>query len=163
MSADTTWSKWLSTQFAVGYRNTFDDRVGNTITFAAPNVAANPTGTWAIGMTGGIPASDLVQPVRQKAIRFSALATNDFFEGRVHSQSIIGADFVRTDGGVITYAYVRADANFNPTTTNAAIPTGYSYTPALWWDASGGPSRYPLWRPRQTSRVTYNGVNYVRV
>ena len=49
MTADTKWSRWVTTQFATGYRNTYDDRVGNTITFAAPNVATNPTGTWAIG------------------------------------------------------------------------------------------------------------------
>ena len=163
LSADTKWNKWLTTQVAAGYRGTFDSRVGNTITFAAPNVATNPTGTWAIGQTGGMPVSDLVQPARQKTMRFSALATNDFFEGRVHSQSIVGADFVRTDGAVITYDYVRADANFNPTTTNTAIATGYSYTGPLWWSVADGPVRRPLWEPRVANRVTYNGVNYVRV
>ena len=163
LSADTKWNQWLTTQLALGYRDTFDSRVGNTITFAAPNVATNPTGTWAIGQTGGMPVSDLVQPVRQKTIRFSALATNDFFGGRVHSQSIIGADFVRTDGAVITYDYVRADANFNPTTTNTAIGTGYTYTGPLWWSVNDGPVRRPLWEPRRASRITYNGVNYVRV
>ncbi len=163
LTADTKWSKWLTTQVAAGYRTTFDSRVGNTITFAAPNVATNPTGTWAIGQTGGMPVSDLVQPVRQKTIRFSALATNDFFGGKVHSQSIIGADFVRTDGAVITYDYVRADANGNPTTTNPAIATGYSYTGPLWYAVNDGPVRRPLWEPRRTSHVTYNGVNYVRV
>ena len=163
LTADTRWNKWLSTQFALGYRDTFDSRVGNTITFAAPNLATNPTGTWAIGQTGGMPVSDLVQPARQKAIRFSALATNEFFEGRVHSQSIIGADFVRTDGAVITYDYVRADANFNPTTTNTAIATGYSYTGPLWYSVADGPVRRPFWQPRRADRVTYNGVNYVRV
>lgn len=163
LTADTRWSKWLTTQFAVGYRDTFDSRVGNTITFAAPNVATNPTGTWAVGQTGGMPVSDLLQPARQKAVRFSALAIHDFFDGRVHSQSIIGADFVRTDGAVITYDYVRADANFNPTKINSAIGTGYSYTGPLWWSVADGPVRRPLWQPRRASQVTYNGVNYVRV
>src|SRR6185369_1487559 len=163
LTADTKWNKWLTTQVAGAYRTTFDSRVGNTITFAAPNVATNPTGTWAIGQTGGMPVSDLVQPVRQKTIRFSALATNDLFGGKVHSQSIIGADFVRTDGAVITYDYVKADANWNPTTTNTAIATGYSYTGPLWYPVVDGPVRKPLWEPRRQQRVTYNGQNYVRV
>ncbi len=163
LTADTKWNSWLTTQLALGYRTTFDSRVGNTITFAAPNVATNPTGTWAIGQTGGMPVSDLAQPVRQKTIRFSALATNDFFDGKVHSQSIIGADFVRTDGAVITYDYVKADANFNPITTNTAIGTGYSYTGPLWYSVADGPQRRPLWEPRVANRVTYNGQNYVRV
>lgn len=163
LTADTKWSKALSTQFAAGYRSTFDDRVGNTITFAAPNLATNPTGTWAVGQTGGIPVSSLVQPARTKAVRFSAMLTNDLFGGRVKSQSIIGADFVRTDGAIITYAYVKADANFNPTTTNTAIGTGYSYAPAMWWSVADGPQRRPLWQPRRADRVTYNGQNYVRV
>ena len=163
LTADTRWNRWLTTQVAAGYRDTFDSRVGNTITFAAPNLATNPTGTWAVGQTGGIPVSDLVQPARQKAIRFSALLTHDLFNGRVHSQTVMGADFVRTDGAVITYAYVRADANFNPTTTNPAIGTGFSYPGPLWWSVADGPVRRPLWQPRRDQRVTYNGVNYVRV
>ena len=163
LSADTKWNKWLTTQIALGYRDTFDSRVGNTITFAAPNVATNPTGIWAVGQTGGIPVSDLVQPARQKTIRFSAMVTNDFFDGKVHSQSIIGADFVRTDGAVITYAYVKADSNFNPTTTNTATATGFSYAGPLWWGVNDGPVRRPLWEPRVSSHVTFNGVNFVRV
>ena len=163
LTADTKWNRWLTTQFAVGYRDTYDDRVGNTITFAAPNLASNPTGTWAIGQTGGIPVGSLTQPARTKAVRFSTLFTNDLLGGRVHSQSIIGADFVRTDGVVITYAYVKADGNFNPTTTNTAIGTGFSYAPALWYSVNNGPERYPFWRPRVDDRVTYNGQNYVRV
>ncbi|MBI5769935.1 MAG: TonB-dependent receptor plug domain-containing protein [Verrucomicrobia bacterium] len=167
-TADTKWNRWLTTQVALGYRSTFDSRVGNTITFAAPNLATNPTGTWAVGMTGGIPANDLVQPARQKAIRASALITNELFGGRVHSQSIIGADFVRTDGAVITYAYVKADANWNPIigtkgTTAAAPPTGHQYAPQLWWPISDGPVRRPLWQPRRATRVTYAGQNYVRI
>jgi len=162
-TADTRWNSWLTTQLALGYRETFDSRVGNTITFAAPNLATNPTGTWAIGQTGGMPVSDLVQPVRQKTIRFSALATNHLFGDRALSQTIVGADFVRTDGAVITYDYVRADANFNPTTANTANATGFNYTPALWWTVADGPVRRPLWTPRRDLRVTYNGVNYVRV
>jgi outer membrane receptor protein involved in Fe transport len=163
LTADTKWNRVLTTQVAVGYRDTFDDRVGNTITFAAPNLATNPTGQWAIGQTGGIPTSSLSQPARTKAARFSALFTNELFGGKVHSQSIIGADFFRTDGVLITYAYVRADSNFVPTRTNTAIGTGFTYAPALWYGVNDGPVRRPFWQPRRDDKVTYNGVNYVRV
>lgn len=163
LTADTKWNRLLTTQFATGYRNTYDDRVGNTITFAAPNLATNPTGQWAIGQTGGIPISSLTQPARTKAVRFSALLTNDFFGGKVHSQSIIGADFVRTDGVLITYAYVKADSNFNPTKTNTAIGTGYSYASQLWYGVNDGPVRRPFFQPRRVDRVTIAGQNYVRV
>lgn len=165
LTADTQWNSWLSTQAAVGYRSTYDDRVGNTITFAAPNVATNPTGDFAVGMTGGIPLSDLSQPIRMKAVRFSALANNTFslFGTRVSSQSILGADFVRTDGAVITYAYVKADDSFNPTKVSTANATGYSYGSNLYWNVGNGPVAYPLFHPRIANRVVYQGQNYVRV
>jgi outer membrane receptor for ferric coprogen and ferric-rhodotorulic acid len=174
LTADTVWNRMVTTQFAVGYRNTYDDRVGNTITFASPDVATNPVlvpGTsatapvkqWAIGQTGGIPLSSLTQPARTKAVRFSALFTNDLFNNSVKSQSIIGADFVRTDGVLITYAYVRADANFEPTLTNTAIGTKYTYAPAQWYGINDGPNLRPFFKPRRDDKVTLNGVNYVRV
>lgn len=167
-TADTEWTKWLSTQVAAGYRTTFDSRVGNTITFGAPNLATNPTGQWGVGETGGMPLSDLVQPVRQKTLRVSALLTNDLFNGRAQSKTIFGGDFVRTDGGVITYAYVKADSSFNPIlvtkgTTATNPPTGYSYGSQLWYGVNNGPIAEPFGKPRDPQRLTINGQNYVRV
>ena len=50
-TADTRWNRWLTTQVALGYRDTFDSRVGNTITFAAPNLANSTSIDGAVART----------------------------------------------------------------------------------------------------------------
>jgi outer membrane receptor protein involved in Fe transport len=160
--AETRWNSWLSTQLSAGYRHETRWKVGNSgVSFLAPNVASNPTGTWAVSMGGGS-ATYLWEPVRQKVARLSALATNDLFGKRVHSQTIVGVDFTRTDGAVNTYAFEQADSNWNVIKTTAAANNGYTVLPTVFWGVPNGPVKQPLW-PRYDSRITYNGVNYVRI
>lgn len=164
LTVDTNWNSWLSTQFAVGYDNYFDDRINNTLTLYAPNNTSNPLGVWAMGETGGSPMSDTTEPSRTKGIRFSALITKDLFHGRAHTQTTLGVDFIRGDQGQITYDYFKADANFNiitgvgPRSTNG----GYSIVPRVYWSVDNGPIKYPLWEVAGQKMVTYQGVNYVR-
>ena len=160
--AETRWTDWLSTQASLGYRHETRWKVGNSgVSFLAPNVTANPTGAWAVSMGGGS-ATYLWEPVRQKVARLSALATNDLFGKRVRSQTIVGVDFTRTDGAVNTYAFEQADANWNVIKSVATANNGYTVLPTVYWAVPNGPVKNPLW-PRYDSRITYNGVNYVRI
>jgi hypothetical protein len=111
LTAETRWSSWLSTQISAGYRHETRWKVGNSgVSFLAPTVAANPTGTWAVSMGGGS-ATYLWEPVRQKVLRASALLSHELFGGRVRSQTVLGSDFTRTDGAVNTYSFAQADSN----------------------------------------------------
>lgn len=155
ITAETQWRPWLSTQIAAGYTNSYDDRLtgGN---LAAPNLSSNPfPGQWATDAT----PSDQAELARTKVLRVSALFNNELFGGKVKSQSVIGADYQRTDSAVISYGYYLADANFNPVLTSAGARTGVA---AVWWPVNNGPVKYtPLPFP-DTPRINVNGNNYVR-
>ena len=161
LTAESRWNNWLSTQVSGGYRTDDVRKVGNAgITFYAPNAAANPTGQWAVSGANGL-TSTIERPVRQKAARFAALATNSFFGGRARSQTIAGVDFTRTDGASRTINYVLADSNFNPVKSAATANNGYTLIPTIFWPVTNGPVETPFWG-RYDQRITYNGVNYVR-
>jgi outer membrane receptor for ferric coprogen and ferric-rhodotorulic acid len=163
LTAETRWSSWLSTQISGGYRWERRKKMQNSgVTFQAPNVNSNPTGTWAVTVGSGSGAATYTwQPVRQKVARFSALAEKDFFGGRARTKTVTGVDTTRTDGAVNGYYFVQMDENWNPVrgTTNF---NGYIPMPAVWWPVTNGPVKDPLW-PREDSRITWNGVNYGRV
>ncbi|HVX29241.1 MAG TPA: TonB-dependent receptor, partial [Nitrolancea sp.] len=164
ISANTKWSSWLSTQASAGYNDYRSDRVSlGSFSLYAPTASGNGVaGKWALG---GIP-SDSYQPARTKAVRFSALASNNLFHDRVHSDTILGADFTRTDLAQIAYSYFQADANFNAIVTGTPIPGvtangGRTALTKQFWSIDDGPMIYPLFSPR-ASQVTINGVNFVR-
>lgn len=160
LTADTKWNSWLTSQFVVGYQHHYDDHVFPGLSLLAPNVSSNTTGQWAMS---GVP-SDVVETSRNKAIRFSLLATNSLFRDRVKSQTIIGADFVREDLSVMIYNYFQADSNFVATRlpTAPAITQNRLQITAQQWAIGSGPLSYPLWKPRQIN-VTVKGQNYVRM
>jgi outer membrane receptor protein involved in Fe transport len=161
VQAENRWNSWLSTQLSLGYRTETRKKVGNSsVSFLAPGATSNPLGTWAVSM-GGSSATYLWEPVRQKVARFSGLATNDFFSGRAHSQTVFGADFTRTDGAVNSYYFVQADGSFNAVKSASTANNGYLLIPTIFWPVTNGPVKYPLWN-RESTRITYNGVNYIR-
>lgn len=159
MTADTTWTPWLSTQLSAGYDDFYYDLATASLSFYAPQSTSNPLGVWAAGVTPG----DLAEPGRSKAIRFVALATNDLFGGKAHSQTIVGGDFLRQDGAQFTYAWLQADSNFNATVNPATIATigGRTLLPKQYWSIANGFAPYPFFGPR-SPRITIGGVNYVR-
>ena len=144
--------------------NHVGDYVNSSPTFTAPNVAANTfPGQWAAGLTGTNPMSDVEQPDRTKAARVSALATNDFFDGKIHSETVLGADYDEGTSAQITYSYFQADSNFNVIVNSASTANqGRTATPKLYWPIPRGPLAYPLTAPR-ANRITVAGVNYVRM
>jgi hypothetical protein len=158
ISIDTQVNRWLTTHIAAGYDDFRDDHAQNGLTYYAPNTSGNTLGSvWAAALTPG----DTISPRRTKAIRISALATNDFFGGLVHSQTSFGADNVASESATWSYLYYQADSNFNviygaPNTLN-----GRTAMPKQIWSIDNGPVAYPLFGPR-TPYVTIGGVNYVR-
>ena len=158
---DTHWNNWLSSQIGLGYRSDTDNKIGNSaITFDAPNVAANPTGAYAV-VLGTSAEVALWEPTRQKVARVSVLADNQLFGGSVHSQTIVGADTTRTDTGTESIYYVLADSNWNPIFNTTGTSNGYQIMPTQYWSVANGPVKQALFNPG-LPRITYAGSNYVR-
>ena len=103
------------------------------------------------------------EPGLTKAIRYSALATNDLFGGRAHLQTIFGIDFSRhyDQSGKVNYTWYQADSNWN-ILVNPSVSTNSGRTPigTLYWPIPNGPVKYPLFDP-SAKRIMVNGVNYV--
>jgi len=156
---DTRLSPTITAQISAGYRRDTDEKVGNSITsFNAPNVAANPTGTFAIGLQSSA-ESALWEPSRQKVARISVLSDNTIFG--VHSQSIFGVDTTRSDGAVNSSYYVLADQNNNPVLSGTTAANGYQIMPTIYWGVPNGPVQQPYFKPLNPI-VSYNGLTYVR-
>jgi len=146
---------------SLGYLQDYNDAIsGGSLTYDAPNVAANPTGTVAAVLNSGA-SSELITPEHEKVGRVSLLADNQLFGGRVHSQTVLGADYNRTDTTVITENYVVADSNFNPVLLPTTSKNGYQILPTFYWAVPNGPIYQPAYNP-QNSKITFDGVNYVR-
>lgn len=158
LTAETRWTPWLSSAFTVGYDHHPDYFINTGITFAGPSYSSNPLGVWAAGTT----PADTDQMTRTKGIRYSLLATNELFSGRVRSQTILAADFIRIDADQTQYNYFQADSSWN-VIANPAVTAlnGRTELGKIWWPIAGGPSLYQYFTPL-TNRVTVNGVNYVR-
>ena len=158
ISAETEWLPWLSTQIAVGYDPYEDSRFNQTLSFYAPGASGNNLPGWTAGLT---PGGDTWEPAVTKGIRFSALATNSFFNGNAKSQTIVGDDYVRTLIGQIAEEYVQADSNWNVVINPGVAQTGYTVVPKQEWSVDNGFVQYPLGNPIG-KRITIGGVNYIR-
>lgn len=160
-TVDTKWSSWLTTQVAGGYDAYTDRRINPGLTFFAPNAGLNTTPDWAMSVT----PSDSWQPARTKAGRVAALITKDFFGGKAKTQTLFGADFVRSDFAQIAYGWFQADANWNiivaPGSTFTSANSGRTPLAPLRWSINDGSVLYPFDNPAR-DRAVYNGLNYVR-
>ena len=160
LAVESVWTKWLSTQFTVGYQSSTDRYNAANVNFYSPTASSNPIpGNW----TAAPNSTTLInqEPGRSKAIRLTALLTNDLFNGRAHSQTIVGTDFYRSDSANIAYAYYKADSNFNVIVNPAvAANNGRTIMPTPSWTVNSGPVKYPLWAAG-SPHITLNGVNYV--
>lgn len=158
--AETKWRPWLTTQLSAGMQEK-ESRVGYAgLTFFAPTVTANLfPGQWAIGTAGSTGNAGAQQPSDSRSLRFSALLTNDLFNGRAHSETIIGAEYTKGNYANEATAYYEADANFDPilTSTGARIRLN---SPNPSFSVQNGPLQYP-WYEVGTRQITYNGKNYV--
>lgn len=163
VTVETKWSEWLTTQFAAGYDVYTDRRINPGFTFFAPRSGNNTTDNWS----GGITPSDSWQPARTKAGRIAAVITKDLFQGRAKTQTLLGADYLRSDSAQISYQWYRADDNWNiivaPGATLTTANLGRTPIAQQRWSLDNGPTRYPFGSQNPAfDRMTLNGVNYVR-
>jgi outer membrane receptor protein involved in Fe transport len=163
VTVESKWNDWLTTQFAAGYDVYTDRRINPGFTFFAPRSGNNTTDNWS----GGITPSDSWQPARTKAGRIAAVITKDFFQGRAKTQTLLGADYLRSDSAQISYQWYRADDAWNiivaPGATLTTANLGRTPIAQQRWSLDHGPTRYPFGSQNPAfDRMTLNGVNYVR-
>ncbi|MEI6052486.1 MAG: TonB-dependent receptor plug domain-containing protein, partial [Opitutaceae bacterium] len=161
--AETVWTRWLSSQFAVLYNDYKEDSAsGGGSSLSAPLLNGNPLNVWANSM--GL--NDTEQPLRRWAVRGSAMLTGDFFRDQAKTQTLIGYDIEWADSGPTDYGFFLADSNFN-VIYNPAISTNLGRTPmpVMWWPVGTSPVKSPYPNPGWlTSRITQaSGLNYVRM
>lgn len=169
LSIDTNWNDHLSTKVMAGYLDWNDYYYLQTPTFYAPVATTNPIpGNWTLSEDGTNPEENSIEHSRNQALRCTALLRNDLFGGKDNSQTIFGFDFLTVHFDDINYALLQADSNWNVvynganTSLKAQGSPGAISIPTLNWTVNHGPVQYPFWIP-SAARVTYNGVNYVRV
>jgi outer membrane receptor protein involved in Fe transport len=156
---DTRWSDKISSEVAVGYNSAFYRFRAGAATLFAPTNSTNTTGTWALNLA----PSETDEPATNKAVRGSIVDTADFFDGKAHSQTILGADFVGSRAYSIAYSYWQADSNFNPVYSSAVTTNnGRTAMPNIFFPIGAGFVKYPL-MPLGAANFTVNGVNYVRM
>jgi outer membrane receptor for ferric coprogen and ferric-rhodotorulic acid len=157
----TEWTPWLSSEVAALYNVYDSDRMnGGQTTDAAPGFQSNPTGDWASAYT----PQDNEQPSRHRAIRASLVATNHLFHDRATSQTLIGFDADYAGQGPTNYVWYQADASWQPINTGGTSNLGRVPIGQQWWVVGQRPVKYGLFKPGwATSRITLNGVNYVRM
>jgi outer membrane receptor protein involved in Fe transport len=163
LTVETKWSRTVTSQFAIGYKDFYNQLfTESTSALLAPGAANNPTGVWGVGATGtGIQRN--IQPGRAFPVRLSVAFENDLFRQRAHAQTIVGVDYLRMRNAFINYNYFLADANWNPVLTGAPTSTngGRTNMPAVVWPMTTL-SEHPIpgWSPG-LERFVLNGRNYV--
>lgn len=155
VTVESKWGSHWSTFFGAGYDDFQEKRLSNGITFYAPNGSGNSLGNvWAVSTNPGVYSW---QPAKTKAFRAAALYTADFLRAKAHSQTLVGADYVRTDMAQIQYQWYQADNNWNIVLT----PTGgRTVIPRQYWAVNNGPVFSGIAFDPNIERVTVNGINY---
>lgn len=161
-NVETKWNRWLSTQFSLGHATTNSVNVNTSYNIFPPNHTNNPLRVWSIGSTSTNRTMEATSNQAQNALRFSAMATNKLFNGRVTSQTIVGTDIIRAKVTADGFLYYLADASgiimVNP---NVTADNGRTLIPSVYWTIHDGINPNPLWR-QGTPIVTYNGQTYAR-
>jgi outer membrane receptor protein involved in Fe transport len=162
LTVDTVWSRSFSTQIAVGYANNKASRYSNGLAqFVAPNVTANPTGTWAVAPN----AVNIIGHTRARAMRISGVLSNPLFNGRGQSQTAFGADYSGTVFNRVFRGYARADASgvpiVNPSPTAAA--NGFTLLGRTYTALPNGPIYDVNSFEPGAKFITVDGVRYTEV
>jgi outer membrane receptor protein involved in Fe transport len=160
VTVDSVWSSRFSTQLALGYADNVARRFSNNAAqFLAPNVVANPTGTWAVAPN---PVT-VVGHTRASAVRLSGVLTNSLWGGRAQSQTALGADFTGNVFNRMTRAYVLADANGNPVVNPSptAANNGLTILARTYTAIPNGPIRDTQTFAPGAKYITIDGVRYV--
>ncbi len=175
LTVDTVWTKWLATSLGAMYDFATSQRGAGVTSLLAPRSfnTANPLDEWANGSTFAMNRNNDINAGRRHAYRASAVATNELFNGKAKSQTVLGYDLNFSAGvsGVVSYVYYEADANFrvydlsNPRPAAAGGTTGANQLGrigmgTLYWPVGNGPVKKPFFRPG-ARQITANGRNYV--
>ena len=163
VTVETKWSSWLTTQVAAGYNEYTSRRINPGYTFFAPRTGANNTDDWA----GALTPQDSWQPSRTKGGRFAALIVKDFRDGAIKTQTLLGADYIKSQHSQIQYRWYRADDNWNiivaPGSTIFSSNSGRTVLGQVRWPVTNGPvfDPFPEFNPA-LDRGVIDGVKYVR-
>lgn len=165
LTVESNWRPWLATQLAVG-RWTKDSMLGygSGVDFFAPGAPNNPRpGQWTAASAGSMGASASLQPSESRAYRFSVLFTNALFHGRARSQTIVGAERVKSRYANESWGYFEVDAsgNFLRDATGSRFPFRLDETGGAkpFWSVQDGPVRHP-WYKIGTGTISYDGRTY---
>ncbi len=162
LTVDTVWSRNFSTQIAAGYANNKASRFANGLgQFVAPNVAANPTGTWAVAPN----AVDIVGATRARGLRISGVLTNALFRGRARSETAFGADYSGSNFNRVFRGYAQADASGNPIVNPSptAPANGFTLLPRTYTAIPNGPIYNVNTYEPGARLITAGGIPYVQV
>ncbi|MDO8539000.1 MAG: TonB-dependent receptor plug domain-containing protein [Opitutaceae bacterium] len=168
-SVETVWTRWLATSFGAIYDLSVNQRGPDGGSLLAPRAfnTSNPLETWANSSSFRMDRN----AGKRRAYRANAVITNELFNGKASSQTVIGYDYNFSSGGNVNYRYYEADANFqlydlsNPRPAAAGGTTGTNQLgraelPTVYWSVQDGPIKKPGFRIG-TRQITMNGKNYV--
>jgi outer membrane receptor protein involved in Fe transport len=175
LTGETVWAKWLATSIGAFYEHTYSQRGPDGGSLLAPRAfnTTNPflNGEWANGSTFRMDRN----AGKKHAYRASALITNDFFQGKVKSQTVVGYDLNFSSGGNVNYRYYEADASFRVYDLSNPRPAGIGATAGgtgsanqlgrwelgtIYWPITDGPQKKPYFRIG-SRQITVAGKNYV--
>ena len=162
LNIESQWNRWLSSQLSLGHSTIRSYNVNTSYTLFPPNHANNPLREWALGSTSTNRSNEASSAQTTRALRFSVMASNRFFDGRVTSQTILGADAARNRTVADGYQYYLADDNGNIIVNpNQAADNGRTLIPAVYWSIQNGIPARPLWQ-HGVPQIELNGRTYVR-
>ena len=157
---------WLSVKLVGIYNQYVDWRNTTGMTLQPAGVGGNPYPTAAIALAS---PNLNYQSQRQRGVQLNFLATNDFFHGNAHSQTLLNG-YVQHIGpsfgsSGITYSYIQANSDWTPFVGTGVADYGHVLMPTQWIPVTNGQIvKYGAFNPTQNpdkSRVTINGVNYI--
>jgi hypothetical protein len=155
---ETTINHWLSSQIGFAYDNANKDSPGGSSALTPGlgkfGAGANPFPGTAIQLST---PSDSQTFNRRMGFRYSLLAENEFWGGRIKSQTIASGEGGNINGGQsgVAYGYYKSDAqghiiNNGVVTNNEYGRTLLTTSPSLWYSVQEGLQAKPLFHPRTT-------------
>lgn len=153
---ETTIKPWLSSQIGFAYDNSMKDSPGGSTAltpgFGKFGAGANPLAGTAIALST---PSDSQTVTRRMGFRYSLLAENELWGGRLKSQTILSGEGGNINGGQsgVAYGYYKSDAqghilNNGVITNNEYGRTLLTTSPTLWYSVQDGLVAQPLFHPR---------------
>jgi len=163
-SLETPLTPWLSSQLAVAWDENSNwqpagggQPVPAGLTSGSGNTSSNPFPYAAIPVST---PGDSTSHDHRLNLRASLLADNQFFNGRVHSQTILGAEIARQDTHSESFVYALTDANGNIVIDPSKLANDRGMTiltGPLWFGIGNGLNPQPLLYGNDlTKPITFN-------